>query len=88
MADFRVVRSHSGDWVGVYRDGHLYHQGHSTPTHVWLELLGVQDTHEAIEEMPEGVVEEMGDLPGLYRDLEREATDQNAKVDLTKVRRT
>lgn len=27
------------DWKGLYINGKLKHQGHSIPTHVWLELL-------------------------------------------------
>jgi hypothetical protein len=29
-----------GDWVGLYKDGVLVHEGHDIPDWVWLQELG------------------------------------------------
>lgn len=29
----------TGDWAALVVDGELFHEGHSVPAHVWLDLL-------------------------------------------------
>ena len=66
-------------WVGLYRNGTLYHQGPAIPTKVWLELLDVEGT---TEELNGAAFDEMGgEFPPRLLDVQREATPQG-RVDL------
>lgn len=84
--DIRIVHGSGGDWIGIYIGRSLYHQGHDIPRSVWLELLGL-DPENVVEEIPQAAMEEMGELPADYTELQRVATDQTAKVDFDKVNR-
>lgn len=35
----RITFVQADDWGGVYIDDELYYEGHSTPPHIWIEVL-------------------------------------------------
>ena len=70
------------DWVGLYINGQLFHQGHDIPTRVWLDLLQPDPDLRIEQTVPQDVMDEMGELPADLLDLQTEATDPNARVDL------
>lgn len=88
MADvIRIVRSENFEWQGVYVNGVLFSQDHAINDHTWENLLRHFGHDVEREEVPDSAMEEMGELPPAYADIQREATAQSAKVDLDAVRR-
>lgn len=43
---YHIIRSEDYDWIALYHDGVLLHQGHSIQEEDMLELLGIDATHE------------------------------------------
>lgn len=77
-----VLVSAGTDWCGLYVNGTLRHQGHGVPTHVWLEVLGGEE-----KPLSEAAMEEAGELPSLFRDIEWDVAPQDAPMDAYMVRR-
>lgn len=46
MPRYHVVRSMDYDWIELWRDGVLLHQGHSIQEEELLRLLDIEFTHE------------------------------------------
>lgn len=42
MPKYTLVSSQEGDWIGLYRDGVLVHEGHSIPESEMCRYLGVE----------------------------------------------
>jgi hypothetical protein len=40
MVSLHIIRSEDYDWIGLYKDGALVHQGHSIQEEDMLTLLG------------------------------------------------
>lgn len=88
MADvIRIVRSESQEWAGVYINGTLFSQDHRIHDHTWENLLRHFGHDVEREEVPDSAMEEMGELPPAYTDIQREATPQDVKVNLDAVRK-
>ena len=39
MAKIELISCDSGDWEVLKVNGEVYNDGHSTPVHVWINLL-------------------------------------------------
>lgn len=59
-----IVRSEEGDWIALYKDGKLLHQGHSIQEEELLSLLGIGYTHVVYD------LEDLGQCPYNLSDLE------------------
>lgn len=62
---YTVVRSKDYDWIGLYHDGVLLHEGHSIQEEDLLRLLGVDFNHRVEDFEKLG-----GRCPFYERDLE------------------
>lgn len=43
---YHIVRSEDYDWIALYHDGALLHQGHSIQEEDLMKILGCDFTHE------------------------------------------
>ncbi len=46
----RLVSVDSGDWVSLYLNDTLIHEGHNIPDHVWISVIGVIAPSVVVEE--------------------------------------
>lgn len=46
MSDFKVFTCNAGDWMGLYKDGVLVHEGHDIPVWEWLSHLGGESIYD------------------------------------------
>lgn len=61
---YDIVRSEDYDWIALYHDGILLHQGHSIQEEDLLRILGIDFGHQVLP------LAEMGECPHYLRDLE------------------
>lgn len=68
MMTIRFVQA--DDWVALYVNGKIVHQGHSVPTHIWLTLMGAEAIW--LDEIKNGqeILEEDMSFPETWRELE------------------
>lgn len=45
-----IIRSEDYDWIGLYRDGKLLHEGHSIQEEDLLKILGLEYGHTVADE--------------------------------------
>jgi hypothetical protein len=65
--DIKLVYSESGDWVGVYANGKLLHEGHDISPSMLLEVLGIE--HDRMTASGEWLGEEVAHLPEKWLDV-------------------
>lgn len=70
MADFKVFMCNQGDWVGLYKDGELVHEGHEIPTWVWLQYLGGEELYDEDAKAGEYLDEFGGRCPKTWAEIE------------------
>lgn len=65
----RVIRGE--DWVALYVNGKIVHQGHSIPDHIWTTLMGADQIW--LDEVEDGMEKLMEDMrfPETWSELER-----------------
>ena len=65
--DIKIVRSESGDWVGLYVDNELCLEGHSLPLHFVIEAITKKKPTE-IEKDDKFFNEHGGKLPDVWEE--------------------
>ena len=48
--DYHIIRSEDYDWIGLYHDGVLLHEGHSIQEEDLLKVLGIDATHQVADQ--------------------------------------
>lgn len=72
MNEFILCSTVDGDWVGVYINDDIIHQGHSVPTYVWLEIISTNKGFDSVEyfEISNDYIEHIGGhFPDLFSEI-------------------
>jgi hypothetical protein len=66
-----IIRSEDYDWIGLYRDGILLHEGHSIQEEDMLSILGLDYEHQVWtqEQFDEHGCRCPHELPGAYKKI-------------------